>query len=266
MTDELKDKFQQLVADPPPSNGVPSDAVFTRIRTVRRRRTAGVVLLAAAATVAVVAVAAFGVPGLDSAPPPVVGTTNAPTAIETGSPTPSAPSSRPTSESPATKPTITATSTTSNPSPNPPTNTNKPEPPPSNKNTSPPVIKPVKLTLTLRPTIKGMTVTMRFTTSGSILIPVIERTGKPVPSDMAFQDLFYMTGYTWGDGSPGAGANAALLTCKGASKRVTGQGTDQARDPHTYAKAGRYTFTYTVWYCGTSGIEKVTKTTELTVR
>jgi hypothetical protein len=262
MTDELKNKFQQLVADPPPSVGVPSDAVFTRIRTVRRRRTAGVALLAAAATVAVVAVAAFGVTGLDSAPPPAVGTTNAPTAIETGSPTTSSPSSPPTSESPATKPTI----TTSNTSPNPPTNTNKPEPPPSKKNTSPPVIKPVKLALMLRPTINGTTVTMRFTTSGSILIPVIERTGKSVPSDMAFQDLFYMTAYTWGDGSPGAGANAALLTCKGANKRVTGQGTDQARDPHTYAKAGSYTFTYTVWYCGTSGIEKVTKTTELTVR
>jgi hypothetical protein len=265
MTDELKDKFQQLVADPPPSNGVPSDAVFTRIRTIRRRRTAGVALLAAAATVAVVAVAAFGVTGLNSAPPPVVGTTSAPTSIATGPPTTSTPLSPRTSEPPATKPTNTATSTTSNTSPNPPTNTNKPVPPPSNKNTSPPIIKPTKLTFTLHPTIKGMTVTMRFTTSGSILIPVIERTGKSLPSDMAFQDLSYMTGYTWGDGSPGAGANAALLTCKGANKRVTGQGTDEARDPHTYAKAGNYTFTYTVWYCGTSGIEKVTKTMELTV-
>jgi hypothetical protein len=262
MTDELKDKFQQLVADPPPSNGVPSDAVFTRIRTVRRRRTAGVALLAVAATVAVVAVAAFGVTGLNSAP--VVGTTNAPTT--TGSPTASSPSSPPTSESPATKPTNPVASTTRNTSPNPPTNTNKPEPPPSNKNTSPPVIKPTKLTLTLHPTINGMTVTMWFTESGSKLIPVIERTGKSLPSDMAFQDLDYMTGYTWGDGSPGAGANAGLLTCEGANKRITGQGTDRARDPHTYAKAGTYTFTYTVSYCGTTGIEEVTKTMKLTVR
>jgi hypothetical protein len=254
MTDELKDKFQQLVADPPPSKGVPSDAVFTRIRTVRRRRTVGVALLATAATAAVVTVAAFGVTGFDSAPPPVVGTTNAPTTIETGSPTTSSPSSPPTSESPATKPT------------NPVTSTNKPEPPPSNKNTSPPVIKPTKLTLTMHPTITGLTVTMRFTESGSKLIPVIERTGKSLPSDMQFDDLDYMTGYTWGDGSPGAGANAGLLTCKGANKRVTGQGTDVARDPHTYAKAGTYTFTYTVRYCGTSGIEKVTETTELTVK
>jgi hypothetical protein len=264
MTNELKDKFQQLVADPPPSSGVPSDAVFSRIRTARRRRTVGVAVLAAAATVAVVAVAAVSATGLNSTPPPVVGTTGVPTTIATGSPTTSTPTSPPTSESPTTKPTNT-TSTTSNTSPNPPTNTNKPEPP-SNKNTSTPVIKPVKLTFTLHPTMKGMTVTMRFTTSGSLLIPVIERTGKSLPSDMAFQDLSYMTGYTWGDGSPGAGANAGLLTCKGANKRVTGQGTDQARDPHTYAKAGSYTFTSTVWYCGPSGIEKVTKTTELTVK
>jgi len=40
MTDDLKQKFEQLVADPPPPSTVPSQAVFARVRTVRRRRTA----------------------------------------------------------------------------------------------------------------------------------------------------------------------------------------------------------------------------------
>jgi hypothetical protein len=93
MADELRDMFQQLVADPPPpSNGVPSDAVFTRIRTVRRRRTAGVAVLAAAA-VAAVALAAGNITDLNSTPP--ISGTPGPRTVVTGPPT------TPTSTSPA---------------------------------------------------------------------------------------------------------------------------------------------------------------------
>ncbi|WP_328328137.1 hypothetical protein OHA70_02745 [Kribbella sp. NBC_00382] len=68
MTDELKERFQQLVADPPPPTAVPSEAVFARVRTVRRRRTAGVAISAAAA-VAVVTVVAGGLTDIRSGPP-----------------------------------------------------------------------------------------------------------------------------------------------------------------------------------------------------
>jgi hypothetical protein len=86
MTDELKDKFQQLVADPPPSNGVPSDAVFSRIRTVRRRRTSTAAAAVATAAVAAVALAAGTLSGPDSAPPPVTNTPGRSQTIVTGPP------------------------------------------------------------------------------------------------------------------------------------------------------------------------------------
>jgi hypothetical protein len=40
MTDELKHELRQLVADPPPPSGVPSEVLYERIRTLRRRRAA----------------------------------------------------------------------------------------------------------------------------------------------------------------------------------------------------------------------------------
>jgi hypothetical protein len=85
MTDDLKDRFEQLVADPPPPTAVPSQAVAARVRTVRRRRTAGVVTLAAAAVVAI-AVAAGNLTDIDSAPP-VTNTPSAPVTVVTGPPT-----------------------------------------------------------------------------------------------------------------------------------------------------------------------------------
>jgi hypothetical protein len=85
MTEDLKTTFEQLVADPPPPTAVPSEAVFARVRTVRRRRTAGVVTVAAAAVVAV-ALALGNVTNIGGAPP-VTNTPGAPKSVITGPPT-----------------------------------------------------------------------------------------------------------------------------------------------------------------------------------
>ncbi|GAA0622924.1 hypothetical protein HPO96_27985 [Kribbella sandramycini] len=71
MTDELKERLEALVADPPPPSGVPSQLVFTRVRKARRRRAAGAGGLLAAAAVAVVAVA--GNLNDSKSQPPVLG-------------------------------------------------------------------------------------------------------------------------------------------------------------------------------------------------
>jgi hypothetical protein len=85
MTEDLKTRFDQLVADPPPPSAVPSEAVFARVRTVRRRRTAGVVTVAAAAVVAI-ALALGNVTDIGGAPP-VTNTPGAPKSVVTGPPT-----------------------------------------------------------------------------------------------------------------------------------------------------------------------------------
>jgi hypothetical protein len=85
MTEELKDRFAQLVADPPPPSVVPSEAVFSRVRTVRRRRAAGVTTVAAAAAVAI-ALALGNVTDIGGAPP-VTNTPGAPKSAVTGPPT-----------------------------------------------------------------------------------------------------------------------------------------------------------------------------------
>ncbi len=96
MTDDLRDKLHALAADPPPPTGVPSEAVFARVRTIRRRRATGAAVLATAAAVAIV-VTAGNLTGVDSAPP-VTKTPNQPQTIITGPPT--------------TNPTVTVTVTT----------------------------------------------------------------------------------------------------------------------------------------------------------
>jgi hypothetical protein len=85
MTEDLKSRFAQLVADPPPPSEVPSEAVFARVRTVRRRRTAGVVTLAAACVLAV-ALALGNVTNIGGAPP-ITNTPGAPKTAITGPPT-----------------------------------------------------------------------------------------------------------------------------------------------------------------------------------
>ncbi|TDO45021.1 hypothetical protein EV643_114166 [Kribbella sp. VKM Ac-2527] len=201
-------------------------------------------------------VTAGNLTGVDSAPP-VTKTPNQPQTIITGPPT--------------TNPTTTVTVTpkesiiaSANTLPPIETSTDTPPPPPPPSDTPPPAVEPVNVSLQLKPTINRLTVTMQFAESGSMLVPIIERTGESKPAD-SWRNNVYMTGYTWGDGSPGAGANAGLLTCKGAHERVSGSGTGTAREPHTYATGGTYTFTYTFYYCGPDGIEKSTKTMKLTV-
>ncbi|WP_405061454.1 hypothetical protein OG474_07345 [Kribbella sp. NBC_01505] len=87
MTDDLHARMQRLVADPPPPTAVPSQAVFARVRKVRRRRAAGVAVLATAAVAAVVAISG-NLSEIDSQPPVV------------GPPSGSTPSSTPTTPSP----------------------------------------------------------------------------------------------------------------------------------------------------------------------
>jgi hypothetical protein len=269
MTDELKDKLRQLVADPPPPTGVPSEVLFERVRTVRRRRTAGAATVLATAAVAAVALVSGTLAGPDSAPP-VTNTPSGPETIVTGPPTvtptpkPSSPPAKSPIDTAATPPPRDPSSPVDTAYIPPPTDPSSRSNPSSPSDTSPSILQPVRVTVRLTPTIDGLTVTMRFRESGTMLRPVIEETGKSVAAP-TWRNNAYMTGYTWGDGTPGAGANAGLLTCKGAYQRITGSGTDTARDPHTYAAPGTYTFTYTFWYCGPDGVQKTTKTMRLTV-
>jgi hypothetical protein len=85
MTDDLKDRFEQLVADPPPPSAVPSEAVFAKVKAVRRRRTAAVVTVAATAVVAIV-VAAGNLTDIDGHAP-ITDTPGTSTAVITGPPT-----------------------------------------------------------------------------------------------------------------------------------------------------------------------------------
>ncbi|MEU4194602.1 hypothetical protein AB0E69_22075 [Kribbella sp. NPDC026611] len=85
MTEDLKTRFERLVADPPPPSAVPSEAVFARVRTVRRRRTAVVGGLAVAAIVGI-SLAAGNLTDIGGAPP-VTNTPGAPKSIVTGPPT-----------------------------------------------------------------------------------------------------------------------------------------------------------------------------------
>ena len=157
MTDDLKRQFEQLVADPPPPSAVPSETVFARVRTVRRRRTAGVVTLVAAAVVAV-AVAAGNLTDIDSSPP-VTHTPSAPVTVVTGPPstTPTTtPSSTPSSATTTTKRTTTGTNVGVNTS-TPGTHT-------------PPARPQLGVHIVLKPVVQGRDVTMRVTLSGRALV------------------------------------------------------------------------------------------------
>jgi hypothetical protein len=68
---DLQTLFKGVVADPPPPTEIPSQAVFARVRKVRRRRAAGGAVLATAAVAAVVAVA--GNLTSTNSQPPVLG-------------------------------------------------------------------------------------------------------------------------------------------------------------------------------------------------
>jgi hypothetical protein len=266
MTDDLKHKFEQLVADPPPPSTVPSQAVFARVRTVRRRRTAGAVTLAAAAVVAV-ALAIGNVTDVDSRPP-VSNSPSAPTVV-TAAPTSPTPSGTTNSVSGAVH--------TSNTPP--PSSQNTSNPPPSSTSTSstpvpPPVAPPLGVHVSLKSTVHGRSVTFKVTLSGSTLVPTDE-TGRPLStSGTDFVDLLGGTQYFFGDGQQ-SGSDAGAVNCVSGAPRITRNqtytlmndaGLPNAAGTHTYTKAGTYTFKYTVNYCSKSGWKPVTKTTQVTVR
>ncbi|WP_329481333.1 hypothetical protein OG555_04130 [Kribbella sp. NBC_01484] len=259
MTDDLKDKFERLVADPPPPSAVPSEAVFAKVRTVRRRRTAGVLTLAAAAVVAI-AVAAGNMTDIDSSPP-VSHTPSAPTTIVTGPPT----------TTPTTTPTKTPSGTTTSSQVTGAVHTPKNNtPPPSSPSTSnTPAAPALGVHVSLKPTVKGRLLTMKVTLSGTALVPTAAG-GTPLSTATTpFLDLLGGTQYFFGDGGQ-SGSDAGAVNCLSGTKRTTGHQTYTLQaDPvgtHTYAKAGTYNFSYTVRYCSTKGWVPVTKTTTVTVK
>lgn len=263
MTDDLKQKFEQLVADPPPPSTVPSQAVFARVRTVRRRRTAGAVTLAAAAVVAV-ALAITNVTDVDGRPP-VSNSPSAPTTIVTAAPTSSAPTRSGTTNS--------ASGAIHTPNTPPPSTQNTSNPPPSSTSSTP-VTPPLGVHVSLTSTVQGRSVTFKVRLSGSTLVPT-DANGRPLStSGTSFVDLLGGTQYFFGDGQQ-SGSDAGAVNCVSGTQRITrnqtymlmnDSGLPNSSGTHTYAKAGTYTFKYTVNYCSTSGWRPVTKTTQVTVR
>lgn len=267
MSEDLKDQLNRLVADPPPPTGVPSEAVFNRVRTVRRRRAAGAAGAVAAATVAVIAVAAGTLSGPNTAPP-VTETPGLPKTIVTGPPT-TTPSTARTSAPPSS----TTTGTTTNTAP-PGRNSDTPEtkdtPPtrkpssPSSKTTTPPLVAPpVNLNVELQRTINAFNVTVQVTESGTVLAPTFEE-GGTMTGPFA-KHLLYVK-FWWGDGTVEEWDRYGGISCYGAKKPVTGTSTTQL-GTHTYKSPGVYKFTYQVTYCtpGSDSGRKVTKTTTMTV-
>jgi hypothetical protein len=266
MTDDLKHKLEQLVADPPPPSAVPSQAVFDRIRTTKRRRTTGALTLAAAA-VAAVAVAAGNLADVNSSPP-ISNTPSAPVTIVTGPPSSTPPATPPTvgATTKATQGTTTtqgATTgtqrTTSTKGAEQPTGTTTTEA----AHTPPPVQppeRPISVAVVLKPTVTGRTVSVKVTVSGTVIVPVAD--GKNLPADTSFLNLSGGTNYTWGDGEQG-GSDGGAVQC-GGKTRKTGRET-YSIETHTYAKPGTYTLRYQVTYCNTEGSFTTTKTAKVTV-
>jgi hypothetical protein len=238
--------------------------VFARVRSVRRRRTAGVVTLAAAAVVAV-AVAAGNLTDIDSSPP-VTGTPGAPTTVVTGPPTVS-PTTPPTStRTPAGTRTGNTPATTAGPATGSTAGTTEGTTPgkETTTTTTPPSQSPIDVDVKLTPTISGRTVTMNVTVSGTVVRPTTSE-GQALPADTSFLNLSGGTNYTWGDGINPGGSDAGAVTCEYSKKRTTGRET-YAIDSHTYTKPGTYTFHYTVSYCGTDRSFETSKTTTLVIK
>jgi hypothetical protein len=262
MTDDLKQKFEQLVADPPPPSTVPSQAVFARVRTVRRRRAAGAITLAAAAVVAV-ALAISNVTDVDGRPP-VSNSPSAPTVVTVA---PTSPASTPSGT------TNSASGAIHTPNTPPPSTQNTGNPPPSSTSRTP-VAPPLGVHVSLKSTVHGRSVTFKVTLSGSTLVPT-DANGRPLStSGTSFVDLLGGTQYFFGDGQQ-SGSDAGAVNCVSGAPRITrnqtytlmnDSGLPNASGTHTYTTAGTYTFKYTVNYCSTSGWKPVTKTIQVTVR
>lgn len=260
MTDELKDKLTQLVADPPPPTGVPSEAVFARVRTVRRRRAGGAAVLVAAAAVAV-AIAAGNLANPNSAPP--VTNTPGPTPIVTGPPTVAPTETPPSSTKPSTAvsvntlPPVTDTGTPPSGDPSSPTNE------PSSPATSAPPVEPIKLIFGFQPAINGLTVSMKVNAVGTVMAPTFEEGGTMQAA--AFQDNLLYVKYWWGDGTYIEEDGDGGIGCYGADKRVTGKELRQIGKPHTYAKPGAYQFALRVTYCTPNGPQEFTRAWDVIV-
>jgi hypothetical protein len=260
MTDDLRDKLRALVVDPPAPTGVPSEAVFARVRTIRRRRATGAAVLATAAVAAIV-VTAGNITGVDSAPP-VTKTPNQPQTIITGPPTVS-PTTTPTRTP---KGSISATVNTLPPVENstntPPTaDPSSPSTQPSSPGTTPP--PRMDLFFWPYPTIDGLTVTMRVAARGTVLAPTFEEGGTLEAAN--FHDNLLFAKYWWGDNTYIEDTGSGGMSCYGAKKPVSGNGTKQVGQPHTYRTAGTYLFAYRITYCSPNGPREYTQAFEVTV-
>ncbi|TDO68657.1 hypothetical protein EV651_102580 [Kribbella sp. VKM Ac-2571] len=273
MTDDLKQQFERLVADPPPPTAMPSESVFARVRTARRRRTAGALTLAAAAVVAV-AVAAGNLADVNSGPP-ITNTPSAPVTIVTGPPTGTPSTTAPTTTGSTTTGTTTgstttgSTHTTTTGTPGTPTGSERPTGTTTTGSattkTPPPVqppAHPIQVDVVLKPTITGRTVSVKVTVSGTVIVPTVD--GKNLPADTSFLNLSGGTNYYWGDGAQG-GSDGGSAGC-GGTTRKTGRET-YSIETHTYAQPGTYTLRYEVRYCNAKNSAfTTTKTVKVTVK
>jgi hypothetical protein len=243
MTDELKRKFEQLVADAPPPSGVPSEGVLDRVRTVKRRRTATAGILATAAVVAA-AIAAGNLAHLNSAPAPI---TNTP------APTPSVtPSSAPTSTGPgktigASINTLPPVENTDNPPADPPSRQPTPDP----KTSTPGNNNPLGVTIKLQTKVTGSTATVTATISGTVLSPLVGPDHKEVPVGTRLVDRSGRVRYQWGDGTESEGSDGGVLDCK-TKTRYTGKDTYNLGS-HTFTKPGTYQLAFGIYFCKSNG-------------
>lgn len=261
MTDELKDKLQQLVSDPPPPTGVPSEAVLSRVRTVRRRRAGGAAILAAAAVVAV-AVAAGNLTNLNSAPP--VTNTPGPTPIVTGPPTITPTSPGPPGSIAGSINTLPPAENTNTPPPTAPSSpTTKPSSPTPSAPAAPP--GPYKLDFSFKTSTDGLTGRINVVASGDVLLPEFEKGGLFESSN--FHDHLLYSEYWWGDGTHVVEDRYGGIFCPAKTssmKKVSGEGVRQMA-PHKFAKAGEYQFAYRVTYCTPSGPVQFARAWNITV-
>jgi hypothetical protein len=122
------------------------------------------------------------------------------------------------------------------------------------------------MSIVLTPKVTGRSMMMTVTLKGTVLVPRSTEDGKYLPADTSFMNLSLGTDYTYGDGGQ-SGSDGGAVTCTGSKKRHTGQETYPLLDgPHTYEKAGTYTFKYTVMYCGAEGRTTLSKTAKIVIR
>lgn len=272
MTDELKAKFQALVEDAPEPAGLPSDAVFARIKTVRRRRTTGLVAGLATAAVATIALAAGNLTGVDSAPP-VTQTPDGP------KPSAVVPTATPTTK--PTKPSISVslntlapgdgeTGKTNTPPTSNPSSPDKPSSPPPTGAVAPP--GPYRLSMRFETVnhpdpANSLDIDMIVVATGSVLRPTFEEGG--ILNSSKFQDNLLYSKFWWGDGTHVEDDWFGGVFCAGPEqvedmKKTSGSGSRIL--PHKYAKPGTYKFTYQATYCTPSGPVDISRSTNITVK